>query len=499
MEEQNPKVTPTAGEGRGEEELRARRDAWLESLDLPDKYRLLFELESLLKGLDRFFNIQNLPLANMEQVITINFVDEMEIVLQFLERVAEISGRLLEASNRQDYQFRAYVEHKLLGDYERTRWREAVLEQQKPEDSLFTLYTAFVNIRELVRGLLRLPQVSYTLFFNSGSLINREIIANRYFNPAREISFRPEYDRIANRRIGRIVRAIAAPELQRQVSIVVLAFNRLLQYLRFVDPQRETLEDLKSSLLFFALIHSESKYLMEFMEHNLPERLRAIGNGQATAFAELCDSLAFQLQMELKKIHTSELTNLSKQKKLDLVRVAVENSHGIFVNFFQQSIYQILKLFEPALMGEEIFPAFISRKRQSVKLREDVAVLQALMNKFEEITETTEAGQKLDTYVKYLQLQKAMTARMRSETLPLMRHQDMVEFEKYFLFVDELSLDDLHLMDVLDKFKMQSKFFKIFVETTLGLMENRADLQGTPLDLNRVERMLKRFIAQFLK
>lgn len=475
------------------------RDEWLSRLDLEDKHRVVFELESLLKGLDRFFNVSNLPIANMEQVITINFVDELEIVYEFVDQVVNISGRLLDASRREDYQFRQYVETKLMGDYERSRWREAVLEQKTPEDSLFFLYSTFTNIREILRGLRNLKRVSYTLFFNVGGLITREIVSNRHFNPARAVSFRPEYDKVDNRRIRQIVKSIDEPVLQRQVSTVVLAFNRLLQYLKFIIPEAEEMEELKNSLLFFALIHSESKYLMEFMERNLPEKLKESHHQKASLFAETCDSLAFQLQMELKKIHTGELLNLAKHQSMDAARTAVENSHGILKNFFQQSVYQLLSVFQPKLYGEEVYPEFISKKRQSIKLREEIAIFQALMEKFEELTETTEAGARLDTYLKYLLLQKKWAGRMRRQALPLMRHQDLVEFEKYFRFIEGLSLDDLHVQDTLEKFKMESKFFKIFVETTLGHLENRAELQGLPLDEKRVENVLKRFIANQIR
>lgn len=474
------------------------RAQWLEKLVLKDKHRLLFELESLLKGLDRFFNVSNLPLANMEQVITINFLDEMEIVFQFMDRLVEISGKLLEASRQEDYQFRHYVETKLLGDYERNQWREAVLEQRTPEESLFVLYTNFVNIREILRGLVTLKSVPYTLFFNSGSLITREIASNRYFNPFGEVAFRPEYDRVVNRRIGRIIREIKDQKLQRQVSIVVLAFNRLLQYIQFIAPASESIEALKSSLLFFALIHSESRYLMEYMEKNVPRLVAESGHAKARLFAETCDSLSFQLQMELKKIHSGELLNLSKHRKKEAVKTAVENSHGILSNFFQQSIIQLLMVFHPDLLGEEIFPVFISRKRQSIRLREDIAVLQHLMDKFEEITETTEAGARRETYVKYLILQKDWVRRMRSESVPLMRYQDLIEFEKYFRYLDGLDKDDLEVDETLDKFKTQSKFFKIFVDTTMGQITNRADLQGLALDTKRVESLLKRLISDHL-
>ncbi|HUT56050.1 MAG TPA: hypothetical protein VM658_21850 [bacterium] len=477
----------------------AEREAWIERLRLDGKYRMLFELEILLKGLDRFFNVENLPLANMQQVIALNFVDELEIILQFVDRVVELSGVLLDASRQEDYQFKYYIETKLLGDYERSRWREAVLEQENPEASLFVLYGTFLNLREILRGLTQLKVVPYTIFFNTGNLISREMLGNRYFNPSRPVEFRPEFDKVNNKRIGMIVRAVKDAQLQRNASIVVLAFNRLLQYLRFIDPRSESIEHLKSSLLFFALIHSESKYLMEFMETNLPDRLAGNPDKMRGPFTEACDSLSFQLQMELKKIHAGELLNLAKQKKLESVKTAVENSHGILMNFFQQSVIQILKVFESGLAGEEIFPVFISRRKQSLKLREDLAVFRSMMEKFEEITETTEAGMHLDTYLKYLVLQKGFVARMRRGTMPLMRYHDLVEFEKYLKFVEGLGLDDLHIMDKLDKFKMESKFFKILVETTLGHIDNRSELQGEPLDKARVERRLKRFVVEYLK
>ena len=41
--------------------LRKEREAWLAGIELEKKHKILFELESLLKGLDRFFNISNLP------------------------------------------------------------------------------------------------------------------------------------------------------------------------------------------------------------------------------------------------------------------------------------------------------------------------------------------------------------------------------------------------------------------------------------------------------
>ena len=157
---------------------------------------------------------------------------------------------------------------------------------------------------------------------------------------------------------------------------------------------------------------------------------------------------------------------------------------------------QLVRLFAPELQGEDIFTGFISRRQQSLKLREDLWVLRALMDKFEEITETSIRGATLSTYLKYLQLQKAYVRYLDRETAPMLRYGDLIEFRKYFDFIRGLSPDDLHLMDRLDRFKMESKFFKIFVETTLGHLENRAELQNLPLDDKAAEQRLKRFITR---
>jgi hypothetical protein len=475
-----------------------QKKGWVASLDLEKKHDLIFELEILLKGLDRFFNIENIPLANMEQAVNLNFIDEMEIVNKFVSRVVDLSGVLLEASRRGDYQFRTYVESRLLGDYERSRWQHLVLEQKTPEDSLLVLYKTFFNLQEMIKGLLALKKVPFSLFFNTGSLLTRQMISNYHFSPARPIEFSPERDKVDNKKIGSMIRMIGDANLQRQVSTIILSFNRLLQYTRFIKPKSDSLETLKSSLLFFALITSEAKYLMEYMEKNLPGILKNSKHQKTPEFLEICDSLSFQLQMELKKIQDSELLDLSKHQKLANVRTAVENSYGIMVNFFQQTIVMILKVFDPELTGEEIFPVFISRRIQSLKLREDLSVLQTLMDKFEEITETTDAGKSVDTYIQYLTFQKGWVRKMKIETIPLMRYQDLVEFEKYFKMIDNIDLEDLKITDILEKFIMESKFFKIFVETTLGAINNRMELQNVPLEQETVEKLLKDFINSYM-
>ncbi len=482
--------------GEEDQDLIHVQGLWLERLKLDFKEETLFELEILLKGLDRFFNINNLPMANMDQLVTANFHEEIEIVKEFIERVIQLSRKLLEASRREDYQFRQYVETELLGDYARNRLRQASLDQSRPEDSLLLLYSTFINLKGVIKGLLDLQKIPYSLFFNLGSLISREISANRYFNPMSTIAFRPEYDRVGHRRISRIVKSVSDPELRKNFSVVILAFFRLLHYLEFVESRTSRIDILRNSLLFFALINSEARHMIEFIEKNLPLNLATAKDPKSRELVSLSDSLAFQLSMELKKINQNELAGASKQTKVDSLRASVENSQGILSNFFQQSIVQLVKLFAPDLKGEDIFVSFISRHWQSLRLREDLWVFRNMMDKFEELTETSLDGATLSTYIKYLRLQKAYIVYLRRETVPLLRYEDLIEFRRYFEFIDSLTIDDLHLMDKLDKFKMESKFFKIFVETTVGHINNRAEIQDSPVDEKACENRLKHFISE---
>ena len=482
-----------------ERKLFKLREKWLEQVKLKDKKDKLFELEVWLKGLDRFFNLENLPLNSEENPIRINFIDELAIAQQGFSRVIELSRRFLEANEKSYYQFRYYVESELLGDLARSQMLEQSLAQKSPEESLMLLYASFLSLKHLAQELLKLKEIGYPLFFHFGALTTRAIVRNKFFNPIKGIWFRPEYDRVPNPLVSRAVRGLLSSELRRRISLVILSFYRLLHYLDFIELQTEEPELLKPSLIIFALINSEARHLIRYLEKEFKKELSPSQEKLVEEFIQLADMLGFQLGMELKKIRDSELAGVSKEANLDRLKTGIENSKGILVNFLQQSIVQLTQTLMPRVKGEEIFPDFISRKKQSLQLREDLAVLHSLMNKFEEITETTEAGASPQTFKTYLFLQQKYVRYMEENTVPLIRYGDLVEFRRYFKKLFSLKPSDLEQKEKLEEFKMESKFFKIFLETTLGHINQRADLQNLPPDRKKVEARLKDFINQQLK
>jgi len=500
MDSQEPQEVKGRDGGREINRIRAQ---WLEEINHPRKVEMAFELEMSLKALDRFFNIQNLPLTEPEKAITMNFMEELRIVLEYVSRTIDLSRELLEASKGgQVFQFRSYVETSLLSDLGRTKIREASFEQKSPIESLFLLYTGFINIRGILRALVRVKRISYALFVNIGNLISREIIANRFFNPVREIEFRPEFDRIENRKISRVVVGIGEETLRRNFSMVLLVFFRLLKYLDHINPKTSRMEILRYGLPLFALIRSESVQLGEFLEKRLVNTLKEFKDGDEKERADLVtvtDSLSFQLSMELKKIYRGELLGVTRSHDAMALRGAVENSHGILTNFFQQSIIHIVKVFDTQIEGRDIFPFYTSKLRQSLQLRSDIWVYKELMDRFEEQAETNPEEDTKSIYIKYCRILKDYILYFKQESYNLLRYDDMIEFDKFFAFTDEIEVRDLKEPDKLNDFIYRVKFFKIFLEATLGNIEMRGELKNRPTDYRACERFLKEFILASMR
>lgn len=484
-------------------EINRIRAGWLMDIKIQDSVEKAFELELCLKAIDRFFNVKNLPLPDPEQAIAMNFFNELSIILDYVNRVIELSKELMEASRgSQMFQFRRFVESTLMSDVGRARIREASFEQKTPNESLFLLYTGFINLRGILRALLKSKKVPYSLFVNVGNFINREVISNRFFNPVGAIEFRPEFDRIDNRKISGMVMSIPDEGVKRHFSMTLLIFFRLLRYLNYINSKTNRLELLRKNLPIFSLIRSDSVQLADYMERILAGNLKSSSNSSDPIiedFLKVSDAISFQLSMELKKIYRSELLGATRTEDPFLLRGAVENSQGIIGNYFQQSIIQLVKLFEPQIEGRDIFKFYTSKLRQSLQLRNDVWVMKELMERFEEQAETNPEEDTTATYKKYFKILRDYILYFRHESYNLLRFDDMREFNNFFDFMAGLSSQELNNPIKLNDFIFKSKYFKIFLETTLGNITFRNELKTRPIDYKACERFLKEFIVASMR
>jgi hypothetical protein len=87
--------------------------------------------------------------------------------------------------------------------------------------------------------------------------------------------------------------------------------------------------------------------------------------------------------LELKKVINTELLDISVARQADNIRARVENSHGILKDCFQQSVVQLAQVFEEDIEGRDIFPDFIAKLEQSIRLRDGLARLIKSVREFQ--------------------------------------------------------------------------------------------------------------------
>lgn len=483
---------------REERSLIMKREQWLSSLKLEGMEDNMFELEMLLKATERFFVLDNLPISNKDNAMARNFYYEIKILNPVINRIVNLIRGLLDPDEVKAFYFKSYVEYKLIKDYARDKLIENNLRQETPKESIFLLFNSFVNIQEIITGLTQLKKVPYTLYFNLGQIVSREIYFNKYFNPFRLSAFSKLYDRITNSVLQSIVNSIKEDSIKKHFSVIILAFSRFIKYIKYINNTSDDIDILKSSLPIFSLIYSESRSLLTYIENDIPKELRPQkkhdrSSPLRTNFFSFLDSLSFQMNMELKKVFHQILRDTAEIHSAGALRTIMENAKGILNNFFQQSIVSAAQLVNPEVRGSDIFPDFVSKLEQSLRLREDVWIMVQIVNKLE----TTLNAPNLNKML----LKKEFNALLdfityfKNLSYNLLRLSDLDDFNRFFEQTEEYTEDDLENQLKIEEFKKIIHLFSIFLSTTLSHINNRQELKNLPVD----EKHAREIMNQFLK
>jgi len=474
------------------------RDRWFYALAAPRKQEKLFELEVLLKGLDRFFSIANQPISDREHIVKRDFSVELQIIKRAVGRVVRLSQGLLTAEDNKALHFKSYVENRLLNDYQRAKMIERAVRQRTPEESLYVLCHSFINFQEVLSALTEKPANSYFLFYHLEQLISREIAANRFFNPFKAAGFAPHYDVIKSPRFTRLARGIPDSRLKRHLSVIFLLMFKLLRYLSFISPEEKEGDKLKDSLLIFALIHSETLMLVDLIEREMPEVMAScVETTEETRRALLnhLDALAYQLSIEIKKIFELELKDAAHNKQLNLLRSGISRSRGILTTIFQQGIIHLAQTLDPGLDGREVFGDFISRLEESRKLRRDIWLFHKVIENLERVID--EAGRKGETIpiIEAVKSLRNFIFYYQNISFQFVRCYDREHFQKFFEQTDHFLIADIEKPAALEAFKLNLHGFKMFLEATLANINNRAELREMPFGQEEGERILAQFLG----
>lgn len=440
---------------------------------------LFSEVDVLLRALDRFFSSENIR-TGQEELSTVNFSEDLLTVRDTILRLLGILEVIIPDSRKNAYWFQKFAETKLLTARKRDELRENLYRQDNQEKALYLLYDTCINLKGIVSDVLQTGSITYVSFMNIGRLIGKEIRENQFFNPFRKAVI-PEYDFIRSPEISEIVKAVKTKEFKKEVSLIYVYIFRLLRFLSFVDIETQREVSLNSSLMILLLVKSEINILLALLD----ETVKTVND---KVFAELLGSVAYQFSMESRRIFSQELTDIYKLRSSPHFRGKLENSYGTLRNMTEQAAVQLTQFFSPEVRGEAIFPDFVPRLQLSLRLLEDLLVL----DKFTALVEKS-AGSVEQRTAAFESLRKYMVY-FESSTFRLLRYGDYEEFAAFFHAIASLP-GDIAAGPGFYSAHERIKRFRVFLQLTLKNIENRVELSGRPVDSERIETIMGQYLG----
>jgi hypothetical protein len=393
-------------EGGRSDLLRRQLRRWTDTVAAAGKADELFELELWLRSFERFFRIGNQPLSEREtRALGLrSWSEELRLADHAILRVVHLCTSILTEEQADMTRFDRYVETNLAQDEGLDPYIQKLVRLTTPEAALTLLRESFEDLHLLLLDLVQLARLPYATFDAVGKILYREVRRSDLVAMIIDKKFKPVHDRIRNPAIGELIRDIPDATERRQAAKIFLELFRLLHYLEFTDPDRLSEDSLRDTLLPFALITSETRFLLSYIDRRVLK-----GRNPEEPLSQVYDSFVYCVPLELKKVVNTELTDISVTRQAENVRTRVENSHGILKDCYQQSVVQLAQAFVPEIEGARIFPDFMAKREQSVRLRDGLAKVTRTVQEFQKVKDEPSAEQMkrqisdfYDHHIKYL-------------------------------------------------------------------------------------------------
>ncbi len=433
------------------------------------------ELDTFLRAIDRFFNIDNLPISK-EDLTNRNFYHELVAVREVILRIVSLLETVIPEGKRNAYWFQKFAQTKLLSDRKRDALRDELYKQDTPEKSILLLYDSFINLKGLVSDLIKTEHIPLMTFSNIGHLIGKDIGENVFFNPFKR-DINPDIDVIDNREVSKVVKSITDKEIKKYISFMLLYLFRLLRYLRSVDNSQR-FGSIGAASVVLILLRSEIGVFRNYLE-------RVSGSIKDESLLTLFRAIGYQFAMESKRVYEQELREIFRNRSTSYIKAKIENSHGILKNLTEQSIIQTVQFFAPSIKGEDIFESFITKLEQSLRLRDDVIILHRFLELLEGSKSMKERQRVFDAMINYMLYFQSFTFR-------LLRYEDYEGFSAFFDKVLSAGRDlrEKNIQNLLDEVHR----FRIFVETCIRQISNRAELSNSQPDMEKIENSIRQYL-----
>jgi len=440
----------------------AERERWIRSLEVSGREETLFEMEILLRGIDRFFNLKNL-FGDSQPPQERDWKEELKATRDAVHRSVHLSRKLIEQRQEQALLFRNFVEGSLSDDRARSRAGAELREQRTPEESLFLLRSGLQAQQGILDQLLRLDSAPQSLFVDVGRAVQHELFVSRYFCPPAALEFRAEYDRIGSVLLLEGLRLLDDEKKRRAFALGLLASFRALRSLRYVPspPVPHT----RRVMVILALVRSDLQALVGYLEGDL-SRLAA---GMAAA-AAAGKAAAEKIREVLGSVPPLLAQPLTDRAQLDFQRdklvEATKECVGILANAL-----------DPAMGHYALFEDDSARTDQSERLRKDLWIFREMCrytaDALEQPEATPEAAEPLRRYA----------TEFRDVGYQLLRHSDRELFDRFLDLLEGWSGRRGESTQIrMQRLRDDCHRFAEILDRALDLVSKRSELQKLPID-----------------
>ena len=328
------------------------------------KFDYLFELEMWLKGLERFFQIDCLPLSAFERshASLKNYVEEVAAARSGVAHMALIATQLLGEGQEDLASFLLYLDTQVARPGSRRRGDGAT--------ELARVVETLDDFTKILDELAKAPFIPLQTYLSLGRVAVGTLKQDPNLGVLFRENLRPVLDRESKQSLGKVLGSLPDPAQRGALATLFVALFKGLRYAERVSSSAEAPATRKRALLIFALLKAESDSIAGYLRRRLRPRF-----DDGTPEAEGLDRLAAAFEAEIRKATDVELVGVALMKDSDAVLTRLEDAASLVRDLYQQSVIGLAETFSSGIDARALFPEYRARLDQSLRLREELGLL----------------------------------------------------------------------------------------------------------------------------
>ncbi len=329
------------------------------------KYDYLFELEMWLKGLERFFQIECLPLSAFERshASLKNYVEEVAAARSGVAHMAMIATQLLGEGQEDLASFLLYLDTQVARPGGRRRGGDGTTELARVVETLD-------DLTKILDELAKAPFIPLQTYLSLGRVAVGALRQDPNLGVLFRENLKPVLDRESKQSLAKVLGSLPDPSQRGALATLFVVLFKGLRTCERITTAAETPATRTRALLIFSLMKSENDSFVSYVRRHLLPRF-----GEGSREAEGLERLASAFEAETRKAMDVELVGAALMKDADAILGRLEDAASLFRDLYQQSVIALAETFSAGVDARALFPEYRARLDQSLRLRDELGQL----------------------------------------------------------------------------------------------------------------------------